>query len=271
MVKRQHETAQSSVIGALLVLALFAGVIAYLQVSTFPRINENIEQESFEKSSTAMQQLSSDIGVATSSGVQTTSVIETQPNYPPQIIPPPTLNPTIQFPTVTDAFTLKNATQQPGWTRTTQSIRYDPQYQFYFDNPELYYEFGTSAYLDGTVSTPLTGQRIVRGKTIRIVRVESRFSAVTDANPSFGVDPQNQQFNSVSVTNTDDTNVELAVKTSLDRDSWLVLLENQRISADGYITDIAYEDNQNGKNIVSIQFAQDQRYTVKWNTVRITR
>lgn len=268
--RRQRESAQSTVVGALLVLALFAGVITYLQLSTFPRINENIEQTTFEESSTGLRQLSSDIRVATSSGVQTTAIIETQPNYPPQIVPPPPFRPAIRFPAVTDAFTLENATRTPGWKRTTQSIQYNPQYQFYTENPELHYEFGTVAYLGSNGTQALTGQRIVSGKTIRIVRVETRFSAVSKKNPGFNIEPVNQEFKSVTVTNTDTNHMTLKLKTSLDENTWVALLEQQRLSNDGYITDIDHVDNTDSKNTVAIQFAKNQRYTIQRNTVRLT-
>ncbi|PCR89854.1 Ig-like domain-containing protein [Natrinema ejinorense] len=249
-----HETdrAVSPVIGAILMFALLLALLALLQTTAIPALNEGLEFQHNERVQTDVGAVDRRSDRVAATGTSETVSIESGLRYPPRLFfvnPPPAAG-TVRT-TDPRMIEIANATAAGetgdywnGTPRTfeTRSLEYVPDYNEYGNAPVTVAEpWVVYDRFDETAATRAE-QDLVDGRRIEFVALAGERSVSRPDDVSIDIEPTSAPTRTVTV---DDGNepITLTIPTRLPADEWKTLLADELDPAgdpddDRYVTAI---------------------------------
>ncbi|WP_226041016.1 Ig-like domain-containing protein [Natrinema sp. DC36] len=234
------DRAVSPVIGAILMFALALALLAVLQMTAIPALNEGLEFQHNERVQTDVRGIAGTIDRVAATGSEETVSIEAGLRYPPRLffVNPPPVSGTVRT-TEPDTLEIANAAAAGetgdywnGTPRTfeTRSLEYAPDYNEYGSAPVTVSEpWVVYDRFDGT-NRAETEQNLVDGRRIDFVALEGERSVSRAGDVSIGVEPTSAPARTVTVRD-DGEPVTLTVPTRLTENEWADLLADELDSA----------------------------------------
>lgn len=226
MIKSKRDSGQSVVIGALLLLALFVGFLAWFQLTQIPILNQNSESEHHENIRSDLfefQEKSYD--TILNDNVNRAS-FTTRVTYEYQIA---------GFQDKIGQFSVTEFGDNPvEVNNANQSINNVPDSMISFQYKPAYIERTESSFVfengilieDNTTSLDRGGQNLVRGTDVFLFEYESSFTALQYPNPTLVVVPE-EDLVETEITGMDGEDIEIRLNSTISIDKWQELLDNQ--------------------------------------------
>lgn len=250
--RRWTDRAVSPVIGAILMFALVLAVLAVLQTTAIPALNEDLEFQHNERVRTDVGTLDETVERVAATGNGETTSIESGLRYPPRMffINPPPVSGTVRT-TESGTVEIGNASASgetgdywDGTPRTfeTRLLEYVPDYNEYGSAPVTVAEPWVVADRFEETTRATTEQDLVDGRRLDLVAFEGERSASSAGDVSIAVEPTSAPARPVTVRD-DGEPVTLTIPTQLPEDEWEDLLEDELDPAgetgnDRYVTGI---------------------------------
>lgn len=259
MIKSRRDSGQSVVIGALLLLALFVGFLAWFQITQIPILNQDSESSNNDIIRSDMFELQEKSYDSIINNNVNQISFETRVVYEYQIA---------GFQEQIGVFSIDEFDNNPvefrnGNTTVNNlpdemiSLRYTPSYIERTEVPFIY-ENGVLIENQTTTGLDKSGQRFIRGNNIYVFEFETSFVALQSPNPTLVTVPE-RELQETDITGVGEEDIEIEFETTLSVDIWDRLLNDQQ-----YVMNV--EDN-NGSIIVTLDGSED--YTVHTGKVRI--
>ncbi|AFO58386.1 Ig-like domain-containing protein [Natrinema sp. J7-2] len=234
---RGSERAVSPVIGAILMFALLLALLAILQTTAIPAVNEGLEFQHNERVRTEVGAVDGAVDRVAATGNGETVAIEAGLRYPPRLFfvnPPPAAG-TVRT-TAPASVEIANAAAAGetgdywnGTPRTfeTRSLEYVPNYNEYDDAPVtvaepwvVYDRFDETAVTRGE-------QDLVDARRLDLVALAGDRSVSEATDVAIDLEPTSAPVRTVTVRD-DGEPVTLTVPTRLTEDGWAALLADER-------------------------------------------
>ncbi len=274
----------SEVLGSILVFALLVTLLATIQVSGVPALNERVEFEHNADVQADMRGFASAVDTAAASGIDQPVDFETGVRYPPRLFllnPGPTAgtltttgDDTVRFDNLRALDPDTGDFLDESTTYSSTGLVYQPAYNVYTIAPETHYEYGIvyNVGADGGISVLDEGS-LIAGSRISLTALSGELAISSGEAVSFTAVPTSSPGTVVSVT--DDGNpLTLTLDTNLSEAIWRDVLASELDTdgADGgtddgrYITEIecsgvADTDPCNGP--LTITFEQGYTYGLR--------
>lgn len=260
-------------VGFILVIGIITLMLYVFQASTVPMINQQAEVDTHQGVRVDMHEFHSAVSRAMSTGVAQSVVFHTKVEYPPQL--GATSQPdTSLFTSDKQEVTFQNAVLSggsgAGWngsnrTYPTRPVHIVPDYNWFQNAQQVQYEHSVVHYAPANsgnkTNVATTSQSVVSGNQITIYQMKGELAVTRRNHISVNVhsDTSPEQVN---VTNSTGDNIELTLETSLSESQWRSLLESERATNGGHITNITYNASTN-PNRMTLTFEQNVTYEVK--------
>lgn len=239
---RSDERGLSEVLGSILVFALVVSVLATIQVSGVPALNERVEFEHNADVQADMRGFASAVDTAAATGVDQPVDVETGVRYPPRLFlinPGPTAGTLATTGDGTVAFDNLRASDPDvgdfldgSPTYSSTGVVYQPAYNVYTSAPETRYEYGVVYNVDddGGVSV-LDDGGLVTGSRISMTALSGELAVSSGDAVSFTAVPTSGPGTVVSVTDDGDP-LTLTLETRLPAAVWRDVLAGE-LDTDG--------------------------------------
>ncbi|MCU4742311.1 DUF7289 family protein [Natronoglomus mannanivorans] len=245
------DRAVSPVIGAILIFGLVLALLAILQMTAVPALNEQREFQHNDRVQTDIVGVGETIEQVAATGSKRTVSVETGLHYPPRMffLNPPPVAGTVR---TTDSAEIEIANARAtgetgdywdGGTRTfeTRSLEYVPKYNEYSTAPVTVAEPWVvfNRFDDATLT--VTEQDLVDGRRIDLVALEGERSVSRAGSAPIGVEPTSAPTRTITVR-ADGDPVTLTIPTRLGEEEWGDLLADEldptgNPDTDGYVTE----------------------------------
>jgi hypothetical protein len=269
------ERGVSELLGAILLFGLLVAVLVLLQANAVPSQNERVEFDHNQRVQADVLELSSAAEDVAATGRDRSSVLELAPEYPNRFL---LLNPGRaqgRVSTGEAGFEVENAAAAgetgdywDGSTRTfdANALEYVPSYNVYANAPETVLAHGTVTYRfpDGTV-TEIGGGSFVDGRRISLVALDGQRSEARGGALSVELVPLSTETETVTVTDDGSSPVVVRLQTDLDASEWRELLESERASNGGFVTDV----RDGPGDTVEVVFETGQTYQIRLSKVGV--
>lgn len=232
----RDERGVSPVIGAVLIFGLLLALLAILQTTAVPALNEQLEFQHNERVQDDIVAVESTIDDVARSGKPATVSVETGLRYPPRMmfVNPPPVSGTIRT-GERHSIRISNATA-PGETgdywngsaRTfeTRTMTYRPAYNEYGSAPVTVVEpWGVYNDFDGT-TLALTEQDLVDGRRVSLSTLTGNRSRSDAGRTQLAVRPTSAETRTITVRGTTDP-ITITIQTGLSERRWRELLAGQ--------------------------------------------
>ena len=303
--------AVSEVMGAILVFSLLVTALGAYQAVIVPNQNEKVEFRHNKEVQRDFIDLRNSIHRSSTDGEDTSVAVELGVRYPTRAL---TLNPPEQGGTLQGATTgppggstqdlaIENATAIDGevadyWDNTTKNfttgrVVYTPSYSIYHNAPQTVIENGiVYNKFDGGEDLPLSGQRVVSGREISLVAIESDLSRSQVDTAAVDVNAVSAGTEKVSITNASNgDNVTVRIPTNLSEEVWVGQLLADQIDGapsdletcgdmashtagnaddDRYIHNCTYTKNSDF-NVLTLRMERDTTYTLRLSKVSVEK
>ncbi|MDS0474460.1 Ig-like domain-containing protein [Natrinema sp. 1APR25-10V2] len=234
--RRSADRAVSPVIGAILMFGLVLALLATLQLTAIPALNEGLEFQHNDRVQSDVVGVDGTIERVAATGTGEAVSLEAGLRYPPRLffVNPPPVSGTVRT-TEPAAVGIANAraTGETGdyWngsprTVETRSLEYVPDYNEYASAPRTvlepwvaYHRFAETTRVEGD-------QDLVDGRRIGLVALEGNRSVSRTDEISIDVEPASAPVRTVAVRDDGDP-VTLTVPTRLTEDEWGDLLADE--------------------------------------------
>jgi len=228
------DRAVSAVVGAVLILVIVLVMLSLYQVYGVPSENREIEFKHSQDVRGDVLDARNAVLDAKRTGRGTSSSVRLAPGYPTRLfgINPPPATGTLE---TTENGTVEVRNQENDVvdvcpvTDQTRMLEYEAAYNEYRDSPTMRYE-NTVAYADYEEAVrPISGQKLVEGRTVNLVVLQPRYSETGSGVASFEPRPggiTERRVNSPTVT----------VPTELSEDDWEELLNGEVDAGDVDVT-----------------------------------
>lgn len=234
MRRNSKDRAQTVVIGALLLFALIISFVAYVQLTQFPEINEQVELDAQDNAVNDMMLLKSTIQrVAADDFTQSTN-FNSEVEYPMQPARPGEQVGQFIF-KQTDGAEFENVDDNESpevndiEDEDTRIIVYDPSYIELSESRQVIYENGlvVERDIEELVTVPMSDQGLISDRTINILHIETRTDGLQRANPQFTVATKTEH-SSFEIEPQDETEpIELTVSTEMTGVVWSEVLKDE--------------------------------------------
>lgn len=276
---RGDRRGQAVMVGAVLLLAIFVIGLAIVQSQVLPDENRQVEFEHSQQVQGEIQELRNAILRAGSVGTAQPQSIRLGTRYPQRTltINPPPASGTLSVDSLgEDALRIENATAvgdletRDYWNGSTKTfrigqLRYEPSYNEYANAPETVYESSVvyNEFDDGEEQFPLTGQRLIDGRTISLITFDGSLSE--NEIDRVSVDPQAVSVSTRTVTigeDDDEDPIVLEFESDLPVAEWEELLDSE-MAPDGNV--VAIETTENGD--IRIELDGEEKYNLRMGLV----
>jgi hypothetical protein len=239
---RRDDRGLSEVLGSILVFALVVSVLATIQVSGVPALNERVEFEHNAGVQADVRGFASAVDTAAATGVDQPVDVKTGVRYPPRLFlvnPGPTAGTLATTGDDTVAFDNLRALDPDAGdfldgspTYTSTGLVYQPTYNVYTAAPETRYEYGVVYNVDddGGVSV-LDEGGLVSGSRISLTALSGELAVSGGDAVSFTAVPTSGPGTVVSVTDDGDP-LTLTLETRLPAAVWRDVLADE-LDTDG--------------------------------------
>lgn len=230
------ERAVSTVIGAILLVAILVLLVGLLQLNAVPALTSQTEFEHNQHVQGELRDLASGIDRTATTGTGQSVAITPGVRYPSRVVlvNPPPASGTIQTgeprDVIIDGASARGATGDywNGEPKSieTRSISYDPTYNEYHNAPETVYELGTIYNRIGN-TTVVTEENIpIDGRKIAFTTVTGEFRHTGVDRTLVDLRPSSTETRTVALSDTDDP-ITLTIPTELPETEWESLLESE--------------------------------------------
>lgn len=297
--------AVSEVMGGILVFSLLVTALGAYQAVIVPNTNEKIE---FKHSNQVQQDfidLRNSIHRSSTDGEDTSVAVDLGVDYPTRslTINPPEQGGTLQGVTTdgsSTALAVENATAIDGevddyWNDTTREfstgrVVYTPAYNIYRNAPQTVVENGIiyNKFGAGEPDIPLSSQRVVSGRQISLVMIDSDLSKSQADTLAVDVNAVSAGSTEIAVTNASSgDNVTVRIPTNLSEKVWVGQLLADQIDGAGsgdttcsevgtsgdddpnrFIHDCTYTSNSEF-SVLALEMERNETYTLKLSKVSV--
>lgn len=273
----------STVLGAILVFAIAVALVAVIQATAIPAMNEEIEQEHHQQLTADMTNLDMAVSQAVSRATGERVAVRLGTEYPPR---PAFLNPGpvsghIQTEDLGDIVVEHAVTDGEAgdyWNGSahqfdTKLLEYRPNYAFYQNAPTTVYEHAILYDQYGTQTQLSNGAPpLVSGRRITLISLTGNFSATTASERSLRIVPVSAPPSRTAVTNASDGPLTIRLPTRLSNETWSSLLREQFVSNGGHILAQQYEpaDADEAVSTLILTFEPGETYRLQMARVSIS-
>ncbi|WP_425601452.1 DUF7289 family protein [Halorubrum salinum] len=249
---RAADRAVSPVIGAILMFALVLALLAILQTTAVPALNEQLEFQHNEQAQDEMADLATVIEGVAATGSDETASVSAGLRYPPRMffINPPPASGTVR---TTDTATIEidnaRATGETadywdgsGTSFETRAVVYAPSYNEYANAPDTVVEPWVVYNRFEDARLAVTEQDLVDGRRLTLTTLRGERTTSRTDRLSIGIEPTSAPARTVTVR-ADGDPMRITIPTELTEDEWEDLLAAELDPAgdpdnDRYVTSI---------------------------------
>jgi hypothetical protein len=282
---RRRRTAGSVVpLGFVLVVAIITIGLAVFNTTAIPILSQSAEVDSHRATATDFIRMDATISRAVTTNIPQPIVVIERITYPPSLTPINKPSPHLRA-SKTAEIRIQNArnattngTALTETRRETNHILYSREYNFYENARLLGLEHGVfytqSTGQDGNSNNTLirNGQRIVNGKTINIIAVDSSMSFSKPSPTQVNIRSKDSDTLNVDITNQANESIKIRLPTRIPEDKWKTMLNGERVKDDGSgccVEKITYNNNPEDFNRVTLTLKAGQDYELNMYTVKV--
>lgn len=274
MIRNKKSSGQSVVIGALLLLALFVGFIAWFQITQIPILYQNAESDNQEELRVDMFDFQDELHDSIMNNNVNQFTFSTKMNYEYQLSG--FENKIGQF-SVTEfsdnPIQINNVNQSISEPETVNSLKYTPSY---IERTEVPFIYENNILVENRSSNSIdrSGQKFIRGTDIYLFEYDYTFKALQSVNPTVVISPK-ESYNEMSVTGEEidiseeeeeteleTQDIEIELVSSYDVETWEMLLRGQSNVEE--ITEV-----QDGRILVILDGGEE--YTIHKGKIMVER
>lgn len=259
-----RDRSQSTIIGFVLMFGILILLLLILQTSAVPAWNQDIEVSHNERVQSDMEALRDGVFRSATTGSATSQSIALGTRYPvrPFLLNPP--NPTGSIRTTesgTVRITNATAAGETGdyWNGSTRefddkALLYRPNYNEYRNAPTTFFENTVLYDQYDERPVPASGTRLVNGRRITVVTLDGGLSRSSQGSRSIDIEPLSAPQQVTSVRS--DGQLVITTPTRLPEEQWEQLLADERVEADGHVTDITVTPGEPGTLRLTLEAGQ---------------